>query len=112
MVMRLHRNARTWPHCRSLIVSRVTVAGQPPSAVALEFKVTERTVRKWVERFRTDGAAALADRSCRPNLIPRRYLQPGEELRGFNRTSWKLSDLGRVLRAQGKRSTQRNISAD
>ena len=51
--------------------------------------------------------------------------EPGEELHhavfallhtppsdhGFNRTSWKLSDLANVLRAQGKTSTQRNIGA-
>lgn len=123
--MKLHRNARTCPHCRSLIVSRVTDAGQPPTAVALEFKVTEGTVRKWLKRFRSEGAAGLTDRSSRPNRIPRRYLQPGEELHdavfallhtpptdhGFNRTSWKLSDLGDVLRTQGKQSTQRNVGA-
>lgn len=123
--MRLHRNARTCPHCRSLIVKRVTDAGQLPRAVALEFEVTERTVRKWLKRFRIEGAAGLTDRSCRPNRIARRYLLPGEELHdavfallhtppadhGFNRTSWKLSDLGQVLRTQGKRATQRNIGA-
>jgi len=30
---------------------------------------------------------------------------------GFNRTSWTLTDLANVLRAQGKRSTGRNIGA-
>jgi len=121
--MRLHRNARTCPHCRSLIVKRVKDAGQLPRAVALEFEVTERTVRKWLKRFRIEGAAGLTDRSCRPNRIARRYLLPGEELHdavfallhtppadhGFNRTTWKLSDLGQALRTQGKRATQRNI---
>ena len=123
--MRLHRNARTCPHCRSLIVSRVSDCGQVPRAVAREFRVTERTVRKWLKRFRAEGAAGLTDRSSRPNRIPRRYLPPGQELHdavfalmhtpptdhGFNRTSWKLSDLGQVLRIQGKRATQRNIGA-
>ena len=123
--MKLHSNARTCPHGRALIVSRVTDGGQKPTAVALEFRVTERTVRKWLKRFRAEGATGLTDRSCRPGRIPRRYLQPGEELHhavfallhtppsdhGFNRTSWKLSDLANVLRAQGKTSTQRNIGA-
>jgi transposase len=82
-------------------------------------------VRKWLKRFRSEGAPGLEERSCRPNHIPRRYLQPGEELRdavfavlhtppsdhGFNRTSWTLTDLANVLRAQGKRSTGRNIGA-
>ena len=123
--MKLHRNARTCPHCRALVVGRVIDGGQKPTAVALEFKVTERTVRKWLKRFRAEGPTGLTDRSSRPNRIPRRYLQPGEELhdavfallhtppsdQGFNRTSWKLSDLGDILRAQGKPSTQKNISA-
>jgi hypothetical protein len=78
-----------------------------------------------VKRFRAQGARGLEDRTSRPNHIPRRYLQPGEELRdavfavlhtppsdhGFNRTSWRLVDLDSVLRAQGKRSTPRSIGA-
>ena len=122
--MKIHRNARTCPHCRSLIVSRVTDGGQKPTAVAREFKVTERTVSKWLKRFRAEGPPGLDDRSSRPKHIPRRYLQPGEGLRdavftvlhtppsdhGFNRTSRRLSDLANVLRAQGKRSTGRSIS--
>lgn len=123
--MKLHRNARTCPHCRALIVSRVADTGQKPRTVAHEFRVTEATVRKWLTRFRAEGVAGLTDRSCRPGRIPRRYLQPGEELHdavfavlhtppsdhGFNRTSWKLSDLGNVLRTLGKTSSQRNIAA-
>jgi len=123
--MRLHRNARACPHCRALSVSRVSDGGQLPRAVAREFRVTERTLWKWLKRFHAEGAAGLMDRSCRPNRIPRRYLVPGEEPHdavfallhtppadhGFNRTSWKLSDLGQVLRTQGKRATQRNIGA-
>ena len=49
--MKLHRNARTCPHCRALVVGRVIDGGQKPTAVALEFKVTERTVRKWLKRL-------------------------------------------------------------
>jgi transposase len=123
--MKLHANARTCPHCRSLIVSRVVDAGQTPNVVAMDFRVTQGTVRKWVTRFRGAGTAGLADRSCRPNRIARRYLQPGEELHdavftllhtppsqhGFNRTTWKISDLKSALGAGGKRSTHRNIVA-
>jgi transposase-like protein len=68
--MRLHRNARTCPHCRSLIVSRVADSGQKPTAVAREFRVTERTVRKWLKRFRSEGAPGLEERSCRcPGML-------------------------------------------
>jgi hypothetical protein len=78
---KLHRNARTCPHCRSLIVRRVTDGGQKPTTVARDFMVTERTVSKWLKRFRAEGARGLEDRTSRPNHIPLRYLQPGEELR-------------------------------
>jgi len=113
--MKLHANARTCSHCRSLILSRVTDDGHTPRAVATAFRVTERTVRKWLSRFQAEGAAGLIDRSSRPHRIARRYIQPGKELHdavfsllhtppsehGFNRTTWKLSDLRNTLRAQG-----------
>jgi transposase len=122
---KLHANARTCSHCRSLIVSRVTDDHQTPAAVATAFRVTERTVRKWVTRFRAAGPGGLVDRSCRPNRIARRYVQPAKDLHdavfsvlhtppsqhGFNRTTWKLADLRNVLRAQGTISTPRSISA-
>ena len=123
--MKLHANARTCSHCRSLIVSRVTDDGQTYRAVATTFRVTKTTVRKWVRRFQADGAAGLTDRSSRPHRIPRQYLQPGPKLHdavfsllhtppsehGFNRTTWKLSDLRNTLRAQGVVSTWRHINA-
>src|SRR5262245_19399747 len=121
----LHANARTCSHCRALIVSRVIDDGETCRTVAKSFRITERTVRKWTRRFQTEGAAGLADRSCRPHHIPRRYVQAGQDLHeavfsllhtppsqhGFNRTTWKLSDLRNTLRAQGTRSTLRSISA-
>ena len=123
--MKLHANARTCSHCRSLIVGRVADDGKTPRAVATDFRVSERTVRKWLRRFQADGLAGLTDRSCRPHHIARRDLQPGKELHdavfsllhtppsehGFNRTTWKLSELRNTLRAQGIVSTQRNINA-
>jgi transposase len=123
--MKLHANARTCSHCRSVIVSRITDDGHTSRAVATAFRVTERTVRKWLSRFQAEGAAGLMDRSSRPHRIARRYIQPGKELHdavfsllhsppnehGFNRTTWKLSDLRNTLRAQGVVSTQRHINA-
>src|SRR4030095_10257707 len=124
-LMKRHANARTCSHCRSLIVSRVTDDGETSRAVATAFRVSERTVRKWLKRFHAEGPTGLTDRSCRPHRIARRYLQPGKELHdavfallhtppndhGFNRTTWKLSELRNTLRAQGAISTQRSISA-
>jgi transposase len=110
--MRLHANARTCPHCRSLIVRRVIDDSQPPTKVATEFRVGSRTVHKWVRRYQKEGADGLLDKSSRPHKIPRQQLQPGKELHdavmsllhtppaesGFNRTTWRMSDLSATSR--------------
>jgi hypothetical protein len=77
--MKLHANAQTCPHCRSLIVSRV-LDGQMAASVARDFRVSTKTVFKWITRFRAEGSVGLDDRSSRPHRIARRYLQPGKPL--------------------------------
>ena len=108
--MKLHSNAQTCPHCRSLIVSRV-MDGQMAASVARDFRVSAKTVFKWLARFRAEGSAGLEDRSSRPHRIERRYLQLGKELsdavfallhtpprdNGFNRTTWRMADLHSAL---------------
>jgi hypothetical protein len=87
--MKLHRNARTCPLCRSLIVGRVTDSGQNPTAVALEFRVTERTVRKWLKR-------------------------PGRYLSLFRRTKQNLPDNTAKSRTDhlGKGASAEHVSGD
>jgi transposase len=80
--MKLHANAHTCPRCRSLIVSRV-MGGHMPAAVARDFRVSTRTVFKWVARRDS----------------------------GFNRTTWRLADLHSALLAQGVSTTRNNLSA-
>lgn len=64
--MNVHENARLTAHSRAELVRRVLVEGQPRKAVATAFGVDPKTVGKWVNRFRAEGAAGLADRSSRP----------------------------------------------
>jgi transposase InsO family protein len=45
--------------------------GEPIPVVAAGLAVSERTVKKWLHRFRTEGVAGLADRSSRPHRSPR-----------------------------------------
>ena len=78
--MKIHANARTCPHCRVLIVSRVIDQGERPAVVAELFRVSIPTVNKWVKRFRGTGLEGLYDRSSRPHRIPRQLLTPGKEL--------------------------------
>jgi transposase InsO family protein len=67
--MDVHKNARTTPHSREKIVSRVS-RGESARAVAEDLGICESTVRKWLARYRTEGRAGLCDRSCRPHRSP------------------------------------------
>lgn len=69
--MDIHKNARTTPWSRAEIVTRVLERRQPVRGVAEDVGVSERTVRKWVARYQSEGAAGLQDRSCRPHRLPR-----------------------------------------
>jgi|SRR5215831_8526376 transposase InsO family protein len=69
--MDIHQNARTTPWSRAEIVRRVEQLGQSIAGVAREFSVSDRTIRKWLARYRAEGERGLADRSCRPHRSPR-----------------------------------------
>jgi transposase InsO family protein len=69
--MDIHQNARTTPWSRAEIVKRVLEQQQPVRGVAQDAGISERTVRKWLARYRSEGAAGLQDRSCRPHRSPR-----------------------------------------
>jgi transposase-like protein len=69
--MDAHENARTTPHSRRLIVDRLQ-QGQSVAEVAAALGVTDRTVRKWRDRFAAEDEAGLRDRSSRPHRSPSR----------------------------------------
>ena len=68
--MRLHRNAKTTPKMRHLLIDRVTRHGWTQAAVAAAAGISVRTVAKWVHRTR-HGDARLEDASSRPHRQPR-----------------------------------------
>ena len=68
--MKLHRNAKTTPTSRLALVRRAMYDGWRYQAVAEGYGVSVRTVAKWVQRFRQDGAAGLEDGSSRPQQTP------------------------------------------
>ncbi|HSK16158.1 MAG TPA: IS481 family transposase [Gaiellaceae bacterium] len=78
--MILHRNARTCPRSRRLLVDRVLVEGWSLAAAAAAAGVSERTGWKWVDRFRREGEAGLADRSSVPRSVPSRTPAVREQL--------------------------------
>jgi transposase InsO family protein len=69
--MRLHANAATCPKSRSLIVRRF-LDGRSSETLAAEFGISERTVFKWVARYRAEGEAGLLDRSSAPQTVANR----------------------------------------
>jgi transposase InsO family protein len=69
--MNAHRNARTTPYARALIVERHG-AGEPVQAIAAAFGISVRTVYKWLARYRSGGMRALETRSSAPHRPARR----------------------------------------
>jgi len=78
--VRLHPNAKTTPYTRKHIVERVTRLGWAVSDVAQAAAVSERTVYRWIARYRAEGAPGLQDRSCRAKRIAHQTSQ-GRALR-------------------------------
>lgn len=68
--MKLHRNAKSTPSSRLLMVRRVLLEGWSYAATAEGFAVSERTVAKWVRRFKEAGVVGLEDGSSRPGAPP------------------------------------------
>jgi transposase InsO family protein len=68
--MNIHKNARTTPRSRAMLIHRVLVERWPVAEVAVSFGVSERTVYKWVARYRAHGTAGLQDRSSAARRHP------------------------------------------
>jgi transposase InsO family protein len=67
-----HGNARLTVHGRALLVRRVVQDHRPVAHVAKELGVSRQCAHRWVNRFRQEGPAGLADRSSRPHGSPTR----------------------------------------
>lgn len=64
--MDIHKNARSCPASRELLVERVEVEGWSVSAAADAAGISRRRAYEWLGRHRKGGVAALSDRSSRP----------------------------------------------
>jgi transposase InsO family protein len=70
--MKLHANAALSLNQRRRMVGRVVLEGWSLTKAAAAAEVSERTCRKWVERYLAEGQAGLLDRSSAPRSIPHR----------------------------------------
>ena len=68
--MNTHKNAPLTPEGRARMVRAVLVEGFALAVVARMFRISRKTVAKWVRRFRDGGPEALQDRSSRPRRTP------------------------------------------
>jgi transposase len=69
--MKLHANAKLTPGSRLLLCRRVEDGDRSLAEAAEAAGVSERTARKWLARYRSEGPAGLRDRSSRPRRSPR-----------------------------------------
>ena len=65
----MHRNARTCPKSRLLLVERVLSLGWPVLKAAEAAGISERRARHWIKRFKDEGEAGLQDRSSAPRRV-------------------------------------------
>ena len=70
--MNIHKNARLTPPGRLLLVQRIEGGGWGLAAAALAAGISERQSYRWLARYRSGGAAALADRSSAPQRCKHR----------------------------------------
>ena len=101
--MKLHRNAKTTPAMRALIVQRIRHEQWPPAEAAAAAGVSVRTTYKWLRRHRLGGRPALEDASSRPHRQPRRtsptVMAAIIASRHERRTAWAIATRLQVPRS-------------
>lgn len=96
--MNVHKNAKLTPAGRALLVERVVGQGVRQVAVAAAFGVSERTVAKWVRRWRVEGASGLVDRSSRPRRSPHRLRRAHvRRIERLRRRRWTSPGIAQAL---------------
>ena len=96
--MKLHGNARTCPKSRRLLVDRVVLERWSVTAAAAAAGVSERTVWRWLKRFREEGEAGLVDRSSRPHRCPAELAAAKvEAIRSLRKLRMTAAQIAEVL---------------
>lgn len=77
--MNIHKHARLTPLRRAEMARSVIKKEMTLKEASLAFRISVRTVFKWVSRYRKEGHAGMCDRSSRPFSSPRRTAKPIEQ---------------------------------
>jgi transposase len=101
--MRLHRNAKTTPKMRQLLIDRVTRQHWTQAAVAAAAGVSVRTVAKWIQRAR-QGDRQLEDASSRPHRQPRTLDGPNDRVLAFRSSGRRRGRSASASACPGRRS--------
>jgi transposase InsO family protein len=95
--MKLHGNARTCPNSRRLLVDRVLEQGWSVTGAAEAAGVTDRTVYRWLARWRREGSQGLLDRSSRPlgspRQLPLKIVELIRRLRVLRMTAAEIAEI-------------------
>ena len=95
--MRLHANAKLSVKGRELLVDRVEVAGWSLTQAAEAAGVSDRSARKWLERYRREGPDGLLDRSSAPatvaNRTDERRIEAVAALRRLRMTAAEIAEV-------------------
>jgi transposase len=70
--MKLHANAALSLNQRRRLARRVVEQGWSLTEAAAAAEVSERTARKWIDRYRSDGEQGLLDRPSTPSSVANR----------------------------------------
>ena len=111
--MDIHKNARSCPASRELLVRRVTRQGWSVPEAAEAAGLSKRTAYKWLQRYKTEGLSGLAERTSRPTRSPgktprarrrrvvelRRQRMSGAEI--AVRLDLSPATVARILRCEG-----------
>src|ERR1017187_799554 len=96
--MKLHANARLSVKGRELLVDRIEGAGWSVMQAAEAAGITERTVHKWLARYRAQGAAGLLARSSAPLRVANRTEERRvEAIAALRRLRMTGAEIGEVL---------------
>ena len=69
--MNIHKNARLTPLRREEMAVSVIEGSLSQAHAAVQYAVTPKVVARWVERYKVEGSAGMADRSSRPARCPK-----------------------------------------
>lgn len=100
-----HQNARMTPPGRAGMVRRIVEEGRAVGGVAAGFGISARTARKWLARWRAEGAAGLENRSSRPHAAADEAGRFWRELAARLRRDYRLSGEEIAVRLGFARST-------